>query len=218
VSPDPNRWGPGQQTGCSTQLQPWASQPPNCIRNAASLNSDICTVHSTRDSWWRAGAAALSLQATACGYATEVNYSSAGASHCLASGTWYPGRRRLSRMWRASAKCKSAGSIASAPLPLGASPRPPRHAYPERPRPGIIWRLEATLVFRPFTVLLCRDSLRRILYESSAVRTATSSMAPGASRSIASSTQNSRFWPLALPMKDEFPPPLDPEESGMQTR
>ena len=124
MSPDPNRWGPGQQTGCSTQLQPWASQPPNCIRNAASLNSDICTVHSTRDSWWRAGAAALSLQATACGYATEVNYCTIvlqcwgfpllGFRNMV---TWYvPRPAASSRMWRASAKCKSAGSIASAPL------------------------------------------------------------------------------------------------------
>jgi hypothetical protein len=118
-----------------SQLPSCASHPKCCI---AELRYG--SVRRTRESWWRAGAAALSLQVTACGLATRseplLGLPTAWGTTASPGGTWFPGRRRrrVCGVQVRSAKCREHcihrfHSLHSAPPP--SAPRL-RHALPRK--------------------------------------------------------------------------------------
>jgi hypothetical protein len=130
-------------TDCSTQ--PWEANFPTARSCASHPKCCIAelrygSVRRTRESWWRASAAALSLQVTACGLATEVNHywglPTAWGTTASPGGTWFPGRRRrrVCGVQVRSAKCREHcihrfHSLHSAPPP--STPRL-RHALPRK--------------------------------------------------------------------------------------
>ena len=209
-------------TDCSTQ--PWEANFPTARSCASHPKCCIAelrygSVRRTRESWWRAGAAALSLQVTACGLATEVNHYwgfpllGAPLLHQEEHGSQDGGVVAY-----VACKCEvqRTGSIVSTDSTPSTRRHPPRRLAcatlcPERPRPRMAPGSDrssfglspCSRVITPYPVQYC------VLVLRTAYVVRTASKQSGARGLPFDRQQHAELSLLAphSPMKDEFPPP-----------